>query len=401
MVIPKTHAEKTSADKKVVGFEFQYWFFLWRVLQLKTGQTVGLEVADDVHTQLDDDCQILFQLKHTLKVKKDGTPENLTKYDEDLWKTLSNWSKVILDAVAGRDCKEKQLEFVRKTDFVLVSNKSQPVDEAVFEFLASAEDCRNQLLLLRDGTKSDVIKGYISDVLLLQETVLEQFIDKTSLQLEEVDLIERCKTEIREKFVPEEAVEQLLRDLDSKIRQDNFLTVKGGQKVSVSFADFNRKYRRFFQLARSASLEIRPEYVPLPERIEDQIFIRQLMDINDVSSDDLERMTALTIQKRIAENNLLRWQREGELTGIELENFDRESILWWTNTFREKHRDTNKHHFVRAQEVIDALRKIQLEIGDQSLGIQFSNGQFYKLSDEPKIGFIEDWMARYPSQVPA
>ncbi|MFO0979929.1 MAG: hypothetical protein U0996_26255 [Planctomycetaceae bacterium] len=262
MANPKTHAEKTSAEKKVVGFEFQYWFFLWRVLQLKTGQTVGLEVADDVHTQLADDFQILFQLKHTLKVKKDGTPENLTKYDEDLWKTLSNWSKVIRDSVAGRDGNGKQLEFVRKTDFVLVSNKSQSVDEAVFEFLACPEDGRDQLLLLRDGTKSDVIKGYIGDVLLLQNAVLEEFLGRISLLLEEVDLIERCKTEIREKFIPEEGVEQLLRDLDSQIRQDNFLTVRAGRKVSISFADFNRRYRRFFQLARSTSLQVRPEYSP-------------------------------------------------------------------------------------------------------------------------------------------
>ncbi|MFO0979928.1 MAG: hypothetical protein U0996_26250 [Planctomycetaceae bacterium] len=123
------------------------------------------------------------------------------------------------------------------------------------------------------------------------------------------------------------------------------------------------------------------------------------MDISDVSSDDLAQITALTILKRMAENNLLRWQREGELTGLEIESFDRETILWWSNTFRELHRDKDQPPLARAQRVIDALRKIKLEIGEQSLGIQFSNGQFYKLSDEPKIGFVEDWQARYSSPV--
>ena len=67
MSIEKTHVDKTSAETKSIGFEYQYYFFLWKVLSLEHGETVGLEVKDDVHTELNDSTQILYQLKHTIK----------------------------------------------------------------------------------------------------------------------------------------------------------------------------------------------------------------------------------------------------------------------------------------------------------------------------------------------
>jgi hypothetical protein len=172
----QTHVDKTSADKTVVGFDYQYWFFLWKVLQLRTGESVGLEVADDVHTTLANDYQILYQLQHTLKKKADGTPENLTKYDPTFWKTMSNWSKVISDDVAGRGAPASQLTFVAKTDFVLVSNRSQP-DPSITKLLADASSSCAAINALRCGTDSQTIKRYMNDVLVLDSTVLEQFIN--------------------------------------------------------------------------------------------------------------------------------------------------------------------------------------------------------------------------------
>lgn len=45
----KTHVEKTSADKNEIGFKYQYYYFLWKVLSLTPNQSVGLEILDDVH----------------------------------------------------------------------------------------------------------------------------------------------------------------------------------------------------------------------------------------------------------------------------------------------------------------------------------------------------------------
>src|SRR5690242_11303824 len=125
MTSNKTHAEQTSAADKSIGFEYQYYYFLYRVLKLCRRESVGLEVKDDVHTDLSCNRQILIQLKHTIQIKADGSPKNLTTYDSDLWKTLSNWSKVINDEIAGRTTVKSHLDFISKTDFMLVTNKSE------------------------------------------------------------------------------------------------------------------------------------------------------------------------------------------------------------------------------------------------------------------------------------
>ena len=105
MSIEKTHVDKTSAETKSIGFDYQYYFFLWKVLSLKHGETVGLEVKDDVHTELNDHTQILYQLKHTIKTNQNNLPINLSSLDKDLWKTLSNWVQVITDKADDRAIK--------------------------------------------------------------------------------------------------------------------------------------------------------------------------------------------------------------------------------------------------------------------------------------------------------
>jgi hypothetical protein len=39
----------TSADTKQIGFEYQYLYFILRLLQLSYGEEVGYEALDDVH----------------------------------------------------------------------------------------------------------------------------------------------------------------------------------------------------------------------------------------------------------------------------------------------------------------------------------------------------------------
>ena len=101
------HVDKTSAEDKSIGFDYQYYYFLNELINLKQGQTLGLEVMDDVHSELSDNSQILVQLKYTIQTKLDGTPKNLTALDADFWKTLSNWCKVISDENAGTERRKR------------------------------------------------------------------------------------------------------------------------------------------------------------------------------------------------------------------------------------------------------------------------------------------------------
>jgi hypothetical protein len=92
----KTHTEKLLQNQNQLVLTTNI-IFLWKVLLLQPNESVGLEVKDDVHTDLSNNHKILYQLKHTIKKNPGGSIANLTTSDLDLWKTFSNWSKVISD----------------------------------------------------------------------------------------------------------------------------------------------------------------------------------------------------------------------------------------------------------------------------------------------------------------
>jgi hypothetical protein len=110
-----------------------------KLLSLETGESVGLEVKDDVHTELNNSKQIFYQIKHTIQKKSDGTSTNLSTLDKDFWKTLSNWAKVISDKNDGRGKKNQQLIFLKKTSFVLASNKSSASNNKILKSIADLQ----------------------------------------------------------------------------------------------------------------------------------------------------------------------------------------------------------------------------------------------------------------------
>jgi hypothetical protein len=45
----------------------------------------------------------------------------------------------------------------------------------------------------------------------------------------------------------------------------------------------------------------------------------------------------------------------------------------------------------KALSVLDGMREKKLTISNSTLSIELSNGSFYELSDEPRIGWRKDW----------
>lgn len=124
MANEKTFTEETAAPGTGAGFDYQFYYFLYRLLNMKKGQSIGLEIKDDIHSDQKNDVQLLFQVKHTIQKQAGGKPIALSELDHDLWKTLHNWARVISDPRDKRIKLKDQLEFIKRTEFHLVSNKS-------------------------------------------------------------------------------------------------------------------------------------------------------------------------------------------------------------------------------------------------------------------------------------
>lgn len=396
----KTHTEKTAAESKSIGFDYQYYFFLWKILMLRANESVGLEVKDDVHTDLGNNHQILYQLKHTIKNKSKGSRENLTTSDLDMWKTFSNWSKVITDANDARRTIQAQLNFIEKTSFVLASNKSSNKSNKVVSIICQLQsgtknesDVRISFKSLEKDTKNKDLKDYIKDVLNLDKRVLEQFLLNTFFHLDDDDIITKCKEAIKAKMIPQEKIEKAFNTIDSTIRTDNFLQVKEGIKIQITFDDLYKKYRRLFDIYRNGSFDVQEYKGALPDKLEDQIFIKQLQEIGFVRSGDFEYIAKLTTFKLKLLTNLNDWKLEGNITDSEIDRFKSNALNLWETEFRIQHVGdiAEEEYNKKGLEVLKTVLKESLKLAEQDLDIDLSNGKFYSLSDEPVIGWRQDW----------
>ncbi|EGQ7992908.1 hypothetical protein MW343_001443 [Vibrio parahaemolyticus] len=394
-------SESTTADKSSAGFDYQYYYFLWKVLSLKHGQSVGLECKDDVHIDLDNDIQVLYQLKHTVKTSNvTNKPANLTDLDSDLWKTLSNWVDIIKYAKAGRTLPSVQLKFLKITNFVLASNKSNSGNN---RFINLVEKARNGELSLSEvaiqvknitsKSKSDDIKNYTDNIISLDSSVLLEFLKKIEFELEENDIIRRCHEAILSCMIDERHVENVFKLVDSSIREDNFINIKKGVKCVVSFDDFYRKYRKHFQNHQNEGLVLYDFNEIIPDRIEEFTFIKQLIDIGDISESDTDEIVEFATYMISAKKNLNSWLENGELTNMQLNNEKSQSILEWKNKWRKTYRGelNEEEHSKLAIKLVDTLRDSPLNFNSLPKDLTFSNGFLYYLSDLPEIGWRKDW----------
>ncbi|MCY7919688.1 ABC-three component system protein [Bacillus vallismortis] len=428
----KSHQEATAAEDKSIGFDYQYYYFLYLILGLGTGESIGLEVKDDIHIDFPDNKQTLLQLKHSVQTNAQGEIINLRESDTDLWKTIYNWVKVINDKTEGREKLDSRIEFIKRTDFILITNKAYnnknqflvnleklkegKMDTKEFkDYFKKKYDLKLTKKVAKESSEKkgeDKLLLYIKEFLDQEDQWLEEFLKKLSFSLNEDDLIERIKLRIKAKFIPVNKIEDVFNSLDSNIRRDNYIAIKKGERIEYSFDNLHERYTRCFLVGRTDRRIIRRDKPSIEEIPEEQLFIKQLEDIGIISKEDddyQDQVIQRTIAKLITFNNLEKWKQEGELTSTEQESFDRESIYEWRvvfdRTYRRVKRKFREDSIVDEIELIDLANDClddvlskKLNIQETQLDLEMSNGQYYLLSDKPLVGWRYDWGKRYKNE---
>jgi hypothetical protein len=413
----KNQYEVTAAETKSIGFDYQYYYFLLLLLRLRAGQKIGLEVKDDVHIEFEDGKLILLQLKHTTQTASSGSLINLTERDSDLWKTINNWISIVQDEAEGRKAERSQLAFLANTSFVLVSNKSNNTRNKFFTKVndlnlgaITVEDFKkylNELLTNTEDTEANTdLRNRITKLHDLKDKTLLAFVKKIEFQLGEDDLISKIKKEIEGFMIQPEKVDDVYANLNSALRDNNYITVKSKAKIEINHSEFLNKYRNCF--GRMRALPIRKIDPILPDDYNAQMFVKQLIDIGDVDTSEKDQIIGYTKLRLLMYNNMAQWIHNGELTGPQKQDFERICVTHWNNTFRASHQKNrsaiNQGSSMGSLEddIVDAankclfeLRKIILKIEDEELDLEVSNGQFYQLADELKIGWHLDWENKY------
>ena len=196
----------------------------------------------------------------------------------------------------------------------------------------------------------------------------------------------------------------------SNLQSAKYTDIKNRKTFEISYTDFTKKFGRCFIVAFDTKpLPKRDVPVLLPDDLENQLFIKQLIDIGEIQSGSKDIINFTTQMLKFL-NNFTYWSEEENFILLtEAEEFKKNSIQIWMNEFRAKYRQIEKQINSATPlneleddikdlgtDLVDYIRKQDLSVqGFSPLGIEFSNGHYYALSDNLEIGWHYDWKNKY------
>lgn len=406
--------ENVSADKTSIGFEYQFYYFIYKILGLKKGDKLGYEVKDDVHLELSNGEYILMQLKHSMKQKSDGSISNLTTKDIDLWKTMYNWINMINEFDEGKYSKEKLMKYT----FILITNKGRSGENLVVsniedfrEGKISIEEIKKNVKQLMDNTNNkEKLFKYMKKFYDLSNDILEVFLKRIKFDLEFDDIIEKIKDKIEsEAYIDKKRIDDVLNELIGNFAVWKFETVKGNGLIIIDYEESYKRIKPCYEKIKTQGIPDRKIHINLPDRIMNQKFIEELIEIGDIEEDDINEAIKFT-RYMLKLNGLLEvMYQEGLTTKPEINRLEKEAISLWENIHKESYRKIKrkiKNNTLNEDERIDILydkacdciaeiRKQRLKVNKEELDIQLCNGEYYSLANEEKVGWKLSWEVKY------
>lgn len=400
----KTRYDITSADSKIVGFDYQFFYFVKAVLLLKRGQETGYETKDDVHITFPDGELVLVQLKHTIQQSLPmNTPINLTELDNDLTKSLYNWVLVICDACDGRSQLAEQISFVKNTRFILATNMC--IDNNSFiENIVKVQNKKmtsKELIIyiqnLVSKTTSNETQKHLNALLSLKTSVFNEFIRRIKFENQASGISREIKELIGDNYIGENRINDVFNAVFSELKLAHGEAVMHKSKLVIAYDNWHKKLMTIFENNRKTTLPIRKLNRLLPDKLEDQQFVKELITIGDIGILEVGQIENFTAFMLEIEMNLKMWFDDGDITKDELDNFKEEAILFWTNTHRASHRTTQDDNLdiANACTCLDNIRKKELKVQETPIPLKLSNGNFYKLANEHEIGWLKMWEDKY------
>jgi hypothetical protein len=379
----------TNADDKLIGFEYQFFYFLLSLLKMQIGDTVGFEVQEDVH--IENDGKITFcQLKHTIQTDSQNKPKNLTTSDKDLWKTLSLWVNII-------NKKSDKNEFLKNAKFIFVSNKSDNDNNAFLTHFTTFQNDK-EIDNLKDFLNSykntldskDKKREYLNNILSLDDALLKNFFLKIRFLLNLNEIRQNIKDVLKnEKYIKSDfRIDQAYEQLIGLLKDDFFEKVRNGESVQYPWETFAQKVSPIFEQMRSEQIPFVSEIQYSSDiKILDRVFAKQLIDIG---IEDDEEIYEYDYNRVLTESNLKELHQSSEITKQDIDTLDENTLNNWKPIYRKKYIRKVEDKEKALEFFYDILDK-DLYLAGQILDKAISNGQFIKLSNIPKIGWKYNW----------
>jgi hypothetical protein len=399
---------ETSADKQQIGFEYQDFVCLEYLIDLKPGESVGLEVFDDVHHERISGEKSLIQVKHS--VSEDSSITNL---DLDLWKTLCIWSKA-LDELNSN-----------KIELIFFTNKKKTEKKGLVQLIDSTDIDLQQIRLEISAIKSESdikdkgklnkaktdskytykvnpIKKYIDYIDDLNEAKISSLFTKINMIFSSEDILNRLAQKIEYFTVPKSEAIDVVHYLLGAFKTEKYKLIKGNTKINIDYKSFRQNFQfdRIIQITQDRKIDFsRYHSFKTVNQIDPKsgVFSKQLSDINIPSNEITDyaieyAATSMYIQKLIS---------EGKLSEVENTTINTQVFNQWKRTYRSIFSDIkidlsndNVHKSI-ARKCLYKVLEITVQVSNSTLDASMIEGKAMELSDQLKIGWRQDWNEKY------
>jgi len=396
--MPKSIFEQASADKSQLGFDYQDLICLEHLIDLKPGESVGLEVFDDVHHDRINGTKALIQVKHSV-----GDDSTLTNRDIDLWKTLSNWSKALSELDTDN------------IEFIFFTNKKKTNRNGIVQLLDNNQSKLSKITDTISEIKKDIdlkeidkrvdapenpIKKYVDYIYGLSNAEKESLFSKISLIISADDIFKRLTQKIEYFSVSNSESINVVYQLIGVFRKQKYERIKSGQKILIDYDIFRKEFQfdRIIKITQDRKIDFsRYHYFKNINNIDpkDGLFSIQLADI-DISPEDITEYaieyaaTSIFIQSLIADGNF-----------TEVENFsiNEEVVQGWKSIYRQIYNSSGigneeKHKRV-ARDCLYKVEDLPIHVSNSTLSKAMVTGKGIELSDICRIGWRKNWCDLY------
>lgn len=398
-------SKDTNAGGVVAGFIYQIYYFLYRLLMMQEGETVSLEKFEDVGTE-NVDKKTYYQLKHT--VVTIGTKiVRMRDRDIDLWKTLSMW----IDKIEKQGNETAQREWIEKSEFVLLSNKS--TDENSFFQKVNSYQNEGKWDELKKYIEDQASKGTTEEATDGNEKKLKTIRDYTK-HVNEFVMLKEFLMKVDTQFMSDDDIKTKINYLlvnKYHFNSSNAIVLREtlygrvsdmltGTELVFTLESFHDAFGELFTKVKERKFVPKNREVRIPLEALNQTFIKQLLDIDDVLAQNKEDIKELTLLKLRFENDYNDALVVGDNDDRIL--FENDVKFRWKKHHRKYNLGINDATALEdakraARQVIDEVRKEHLLFDQDALNETSSNGCFYYFSDgeKPKIGWRYDWKEKY------
>ncbi|QJD96252.1 hypothetical protein HH214_10445 [Mucilaginibacter robiniae] len=308
-----------NAPGQLLGFSLQYPRALWHLLNCSQDHKVCLEVIGDVGV-LQPDNGVVSEEDKSSQVSNPVTDKSI-----DLWKTLSNWVKAVIEGEIDAD----------KTKFLLYTNKKGR--KGIVDSFHAAKDIASAKTAVHAAwknlakIKSDhEIHKYI-EFLKSNEDILSDIVSNFEFQIGSSNGSEEVRKAIRAKHVSDSQVEYIEHALLGWLHTNVTKKLSNKEDAIVSWNEFDAYASVVFGSARRRELIDFTLQYPLEhsdvkkQKLERPPYIRQLEAIKG-DDDDIQQAVTDFLKAKV---NRFKWIEQELIDEPAAREFEEKLTDYW------------------------------------------------------------------------